>query len=145
MVVAVVLVSAPISAGVAGAASSSTPSGVDQYVEQVPTADGHAPAKDRSTPLAKGSVRALERASGPVAAALKEVSTSSAYGAPTTKAVYSASARVPANVRGASFAGSLEEMGSSVVSGGPLGLLIGLSAITVGIALVARKRRRSSS
>lgn len=133
---------------VAGAATlSDTPSSVDQYVEVVPTGDGNATPWDRTTPLSRGSARALEATDTPAAAALKKVATSSLFGAPETKLAPTGSAQVSSTLPNASFAGSLREMGGSLLSGGgrPLGLLVGLVIISVATAVMARRKNRSAS
>jgi len=136
-----------LTAGVAGAATlSDTPSSVDQYVEVVPTGDGNATPGDKTTPLSRGSARALEAANRPVAAALREVATSSVFGAPEKKLASAGSAQVNPKLPNASFAGSLKEMGGSLLSGGgrTLGLLVGLVIISVATAVMARRKNRSA-
>jgi len=148
LVAAVVFVLASLTAGVAGAATlSDTPSAVDQYVEFVPTGNGNATPKDKTTPLSRRSARALATANRAVAAALKKVATSSAFGAPETKLASTGNAGMSPGIPDASFAGSLKEMCGSLAGGGgrPLGLLVGLAVISAAAAVVARKRKRSAS
>jgi hypothetical protein len=134
--------------GAAGAATTSTsdiPSAVDQYVEISPAANGKATLANVTTPLSQGAARALETVNRPVAAALTEVATSSAFGAPSTKLARLASTG-SARVSSASFVGSLEEMGRSILGGGDrlLGVLVGLVVISVAAAVIARKKNRSA-
>jgi|GEM_PF-3368509 len=143
LVAALVLALASLTAGAAGAATlSDTPSAVDQYVEFVPTGNGNATPGDRTTPLSRGSARALETVNRPLAAALREVATSSAFGAPEAKLAPTGSARVSPTLPGASFAASLKEMCESLLGGGrrSLGLLVGLAIISVAAALIARNK-----
>jgi hypothetical protein len=137
-----------LTAGVAGAATlSDTPSAVDQYVEFVPTGGGKATPGDRTTPLSRGSARAIETVNRPLAAALKKVATSSAYGAPEAKLAPTGSAQVSPGLPDASFAGSLKEMGGSLLGGEgrSLGLLVGLAVISVAAVVIARKKNRSAT
>ena len=150
LVAALVLALASLTAGVAGAATlSDTPSAADQYVEVVPTGDGNATPtpRDKTTPLSRGSAQALEATDKPAAAALKKVATSSAFGASKAKLVLPKSAQASPKLPNASFAGSLKEMGGSLLSGGgrPLGLLVGLVIISVAAAVMARKKNRSAT
>ena len=147
LVAAFVFALVPLTAGVAGAATlSDTPSSVDQYVEVVPAGDGNATPGDKTTPLSRGSARALEAANRPVAAALREVATSSVFGAPEMKLAPTGSTRVSPTLPNASLAGSLKETGGSLLSGGgrPLGLLVGLVIISVATAGMARRKNRSA-
>jgi hypothetical protein len=77
----------------------------------------------------------------PLAAALKKVATSSAYGAPEEKLAPTGSALVSPGLPNASFAGSLKEMGGSLLGGGSrlLGLLVGLAVISVATAVIGPK------
>jgi hypothetical protein len=148
LVAASVLALASLTASVAGAATlSDTPSAVDQYVEMVPTGNGKATTKNKTTPLPRDSTRALETVDRPVAAALREVATSSVYGAPETKLPSTGSAQVSATLPRASFEGSVKEMGGSLLSGEgrPLGLLVGLGFVSVAAAVIARKKNRSAT
>jgi hypothetical protein len=148
LVAALVLALASLTAGAAGAATlSDTPSAVDQYVEIVPTGNGNATPGVKSTPLLRGAARTLDAAGGPVAAALREVATSPAFGAPEAKVVPTGSARASFTLPDASFAGSLKEMGGSLLGGGgdSLGLLVGLAVISVAAAVIARKKNRSAT
>ena len=160
LVASFVLALASLAAGAVGAATlSDTPSDADQYVEVVPTGDGNATPtpRDKTTPLSRGSAQALEATDKPAAAALKKVATSSAFGAPETKLVLPKSAQASPKLPNASFsspklpnasfAGSLKEMGGSLLSGGgrPLGLLVGLAFISAAAAVMARKKNRSAS
>jgi len=148
LVAALVLALAFLTAGVAGAATlSDPPSSVDQYVEVVPTGDGNATPGDKTTPLSRGSARALETVDQSVAAALKKVATSSALGAPEAKLAPKGSTRVSAKLPEASFIGSLKEAGGSLLSGGGrlLGLLVGLAVISLATAAFARRKNRSAS
>jgi len=151
LVVASVLALASLAAGAAGAATlSDPPSSVDQYVEVVPTGDGNASPRDKTTPLSRSSARALATTDKPTAAALKKVATSSLFGAPdkklTSKAGTTAGTQVSAELPSASFAGSLKETIGSLLSGGgrPLGLLVGLVIISVATAVMARRKNRSA-
>ena len=148
LVAALVLALASLTAGVAGAATlSNIPSAVDQYVEFVPTGNGNGTPGDKTTPLSRGSARALETVNRPLAAAFREVATSSTFGASVAKVVPTGSARVSFTLPDASFAGSLKEMGGSLLGGGggPLGLLVGLAVISVAAAVIARKKNRSAT
>ena len=149
LVAALVLALASLTAGVAGAATlSNIPSAADQYVEIVPTGNGNATPGDKTTPLSRGSARALETVvNRPLAAALSEVATAPAFGAPVAKVVPTGSARASFTLPDASFAGSLKEMGGSLLGGGggSLGLLVGLAVISVAAAVIARKKNRSAT
>jgi hypothetical protein len=144
---AIVLALASLTAGVAGAATLSTPSAVDQYVEKVPTGDGNATRGHKPTPLSRRSARALETVNRPVAAALREVATSSAFGATDAKLAPTGRAQVSPTLPDASFAGSLKEMCGSLLGGGGrlLGLLVGLAVISVAAAVIARKKYRPTT
>ena len=136
-------------AGGAGAATlSNPPSAVDQYVEILPSGDGSANPGNTTTPLSHYASRALAAMTDrSTAAALRELATSSAFGAPEAKLALTKSARVSSALPGASFAGSLKEMGSSILGGGgsAIGLLAGLMVITAGVALMARRKNRPTS
>ncbi len=95
-------VAAAVAAPVATAAApppKPKSSAVAQYVEMVPTSSGStAPGIGKSTskPLPKGTSTALRAAVPASAAALEAVSTSSAYGAPTTTLPADTRAKPPA-------------------------------------------------
>ena len=152
-VAALVFALASLTAGIAGAATlSDTPSAVDQYVEVVPTGNGKATPKDKTTPLSRDSTQALKTTEKPVAAALKKVATSSIFGAPEAKLAPKGSTRVSLTrvsptLPNASFAGSLIVTGESLLGGGgrPLGLLVGLVIISAAAAVMARKKNRSAT
>ena len=135
-------------AGGAGAATlSNPPSAVDQYVEILPSGDGSANPGNTITPLSHYASRALAATDRSTAAALREVATSSAFGAPEAKLALPKSARATSALPGASFAGSLKEMGSSLLGGGgsAIGLLAGLAVIAAAVALMARRKNSPTS
>jgi len=134
-------------AGGAGAATlSNPPSAVDQYVEILPSGDGSANPGNTITPLSHYASRALAATDRSTAAALREVATSSAFGAPKALAL-SKGARESSALPAASFAGSLKEVGESLLGGGGglLGLLLGLAVISVAAAVMARRKNRPAS
>jgi hypothetical protein len=135
-------------AGVAGAATlSNPPSAVDQYVEILPSGDGSATPGKTTTPLSHDASHALAATDRSTAAALREVATSSAFGAPEAKLALPKSARASSALPSASFVGSLKEMGSSILGGGgsAIGLLAGLAVIAAAVALMARRKNSPTS
>lgn len=135
--------------GVAGAGTlSNPPSSVDQYVEILPTGDGNSTPGNKTTPLSHQAAGALSHVDKSTANALRTVAASSNYGAPpVTKPTMSADTGVSSNVPNASFAGSLKEVGGLLFSGGSrlLGLLLGLAAISLAVAIMTRRKNRSDS
>lgn len=137
-------------AGTAGAATvADDPPAVDQYVEQVPTGDGKTSVKKKKTPLSSASARALASADRSLAAALEEVATSSAYGAPDKKLSPTGrndQTNATLEVPDASFVGSIKAVGSALAGGGgrPLILLVVMVAITIAAAIIGRRNNRSA-
>lgn len=67
------------------------------------------------------------------------------FGATGAKLAPTRSAQVSPRLPDASFAGSLKEMGGSLLGGGgrPLGLLVGLAVISMAAVVTAKKKSRS--
>lgn len=125
-------------------------SSVDQYVELVPTAAGpKAPGveKERRLPLSPKATRALDGVPKATAVALRNVATSSTYGAPSRLGGV-ASGRIVrearTTARSPSGNQSVEALAAAVAPAGDtrvLALLLTLAAVTVAAAALSLRRR----
>ncbi|MHB8059227.1 MAG: hypothetical protein ACYDHO_00110 [Gaiellaceae bacterium] len=95
-------------------------------------------------PLSQASNNALGSASQADAAALKEVASSVALGAPNVKLNLSKGAKVGPMPAGGSFVGSLGEMGKSLGGARSLVFLAGLAIVSAAVALAGRRKTRSA-
>lgn len=130
-------------------------SAIAQYVEQIPTAEGSATpgvGKTTKTTLPRETRSRLRSGTdATTAAALTEIATSSAYGAPTGKIARAAeprSARDSARVRGDSEPRLSSSLGSAVEAVGSgsdrrLAVLLAIVLLTTAVAVAAAVRSRN--
>lgn len=113
----------------------------------MPTGDGNATPRSKTTPLPRSSAQALDTTDAATAGALETVATSSDFGAPDNKLGAKKARRADSpKLPEASFAGSLREIGGSLFGGeGRLTeLLVGLAVISLAAAAFARRKSRSA-
>jgi hypothetical protein len=118
-------------------------SAVQQYVEDVPTANGQSTpgaTKPAPQPLSPAARIALRRLTPATAGALRTIATSPAYGAPKIGAS-NAGATHPSSSPGGSLGSSVDAIGTA--SDAPLlGLLVVLIATSIGAVGLAVRRGR---
>ena len=143
--IGICLAAALLAVSVAGAQPPAQPgaSAVQQYVEDVPTANGQAtpvitkPAAQRLSPAAQS---ALRRSPPATAGALRTIATSPAYGAPKTGAS-SAGATLPSSSAEESLGSTANAIGTAS-DARLLGLLVVLIATSIGaVGLAIRSAR----
>jgi hypothetical protein len=118
-------------------------SAAQQYVEDVPTANGQSttgatkPAVQPLSPVARSALRRLPRAT---AGALATIATSPAYGAPTIGA--STGGAIRGSSQGGALASTADAIGAAS-DGRLLGLLVVLVMTSIGAAGLAVRRGRT--
>ena len=119
-------------------------SAVQQYVEDVPTANGQSTpgvTKPAAQPLSPAALSALRRSTPATASALRTIATSPAYGAPKIGAS-NAGATHPSSSLGGSLGSTADAIGTA--SDAPLlGLLVVLIATSLGAVGLAVRRGRA--
>ena len=118
-------------------------SAVQQYVEDVPTANGQSTpgiTKPAAQPLSPAALSALRRSTPATAGALRTIATSPAYGAPKTVAS-NAGETHPSSSPGGSLASTTDAIGTAR-DALLVGLLVVLIATSIGaVGLAVRNAR----